>query len=181
MPWICQKCGYTVFNNDVLELMDVLQQKIKCLGYDEPIEIWEGALNDLQVFLHPNNYLCMNVKRTLIQLYGNREKFELPADVTKISRKIELCKNHINVYSKVDNGYSSWKGKVLEELVGPYMLYNKYLLKSCQIDENAYFKNYKESLRMIKEASKCRQYEPQSSAKFFAWCLKDVNDVMSDQ
>ena len=160
--------------------MDTLQKQINGLEYHEPIEVWENALSDLEKVLHPSNYLCMRIKRTLIQLYGNQDKFDLFDDMQKICRKLELCRNYIDTYSKVDKGYSSWRGKVLEEMVGPYMLYNKFLLKQGRIDEETNIRNYKESIRMIKEASKCRQYEPQFSPNLFAYCLKDINDVISE-
>ena len=161
-------------------LVDELQQQINNLNFSEPIEVWEQALTELKQKLHPNNYLCMNVKRTLIQLYGNREQFQLPQDLTKICRKLELCQNYISLYIKVDPGYSSWRGKVLEEMVGPFMLYNKYLLQNGEIDNDTYLNKYKEGIRMFKDASKCRQYEPNMSSNLFAWCLKEVNDVVSD-
>ena len=151
------------------------------MSFLDPIECWEVCLSNLEEALHPNNYLCMHIKRNLIQLYGNREKFDIKTDLKNIVRKLELCQNYIDVYSKVDNGYSAWKGKVLEEMVGPYMLYNKHLLNERQIDEEKYLQNYKKSLRMLKDASKCRQYEPQLTANFFAWCLKDINDVVSNK
>ena len=151
----------------------------KDLHFNLPIQSWEEALAKLQNILHSNHYLCMKIKRTLIQLYGNQDKLILPDDLPKIRRKIELCQNYLEVYTKVDQGYSSWRGKVLEELVGPLMLQNKHLLENNLIDQEAYLTNYKNCIRMIKEASKCRQYEPKSSSGLFAWCLREVNDVMS--
>lgn len=152
---------------------------VNTLNFNDPIQSWEDALATLESVLHPDNYLCMKIKRTLIQLYGNKNKFELPDDLPKIRRKIELCQNYLDVYSKVDEGYSAWRGKVLEELVSPMMLQSQYLLQSNLIDKAAYITNYKKCILMIKEASKCRQYEPQSSANLFAWCLKEINDAIS--
>ena len=60
------------------------------------------------------------------------------------------------------------------------MLYNKYLLMTGEIDNETYLKKYKESITMIKDASKCRQYEPHLSTNLFSWCLKDIIDVISD-
>ena len=89
------------------------------------------------------------------------------------------CQDYLEVYSKVDEGYSAWRGKLLEEFVGPLMLQSKDLLQNNKIDMEKYVMTYTKCIRMIKEASKCRQYEPQSSANFFAWSLKEINDVIS--
>ena len=177
--WIYQRCKNTASNYDMHALMSKLQQEVNTLNFDDPIETWEQALADLENKLHPNNYLCMNIKRTLIQLYRNQEKFQLPQDLTFFFRKLDLCENYINLYTTVDIGYSSWRGKVLEEMVGPFLLYNKSLLMTGEIDNETYVKKCIESIKMIKDASKCRQYEPQLPSNLFSWCLKDINDILS--
>ena len=178
--WACRTCDSKITCTEVHMLMDNLQERINVLSYQQPIKTWEEALSVLEKELHPNNYMCMHVKRTLIQLYGNVEKFNLANDIEIIRRKLLLCQNHLETYSKVDQGYSSWRGKVLEEMVGPYMLYTKFLLNKGQIGEDTYAQNIKESIRMMKVASKCRQYDPEPSGIFMACCLKDVNDVISE-
>ena len=122
----------------------------------------------------------MNVKRSLIYIYGNKEKLNDPVkDVEKIARKLELCQNYLDVYSKVDVGYTSWRGKLLEEMVNPLLLLNKIKLNNGTINQVEFLKCYKESVRMIKEAAKCRQFEPEHSNNFLGWCIKDANDAMN--
>ena len=176
--WACQTCGI-VLNKDYIDAkLAELDDFINSLNFCDPIQSWEEALATLESVLHPNNYLCMKIKRTLIQLYGNKNKFELPEDLPKVRRKIELCQNYLDVYTKVDDGYSAWRGKVLEELVSPMMLQSQYLLQNNLMDKESYVTKYKNCIRMIKEASKCRQYEQQSSANLYAWFLKEINDVI---
>ena len=177
--WICQNCGVHVKKDVIDAKIGEFEDFINSLHFNNPIDSWEEALATLENVLHPNNYLCMKIKRTLIQLYGNKEKFKLPEDLPKIQRKIELCQDYLEVYSKVDEGYSAWRGKLLEEFVGPLMLQSKYLLQNNEVDMENYVMTYTKCIRMIKEASKCRQYEPQSSANFFAWSLKEINDAIS--
>ena len=176
---MCENCDYRSTQSEVQILLDRLQERIKVLKYRDSIKMFEDTLNELEKELHPNNYLCMKVKRLLILLYGNRETFDPENDIEVICRKLQLCQNYLETYSKVDQGYTSWRGKVLEEMVGPYMLHTKFLLDNGQIGDDTYAQNYKASIRMIVEASKCRQYDPQSSRMFMAWCLKDINDVIS--
>ena len=65
-------------------------------------------------------------------------------------------------------------------MISPLLLFNKHQLKLEQIDQKTYIECYKESIRMIKEAAKCRQFEPENSRNFLAWCIKDVNDAVAE-
>ena len=53
-----------------------------------------------------------------------------------------------------------------------FLLYNKSLLMNGEIDNETYVKKCTESIRTIKDASKCRQYEPHLASHLFSWCLK---------
>ena len=37
-----------------------------------------------------------------------------------LQRKLDLCENYLHVYTKVDPGYTRWKGRILEEMAGTY-------------------------------------------------------------
>ena len=65
-------------------------------------------------------------------------------------------------------------------MIGPMMLLNKIKLKNGNIDQAGFLECYKESVRMIKEAAKCRQFEPELSGNFLGWCIKDANDALND-
>ena len=179
--WRCNNCSNAIADVDVRILLGEILERTEFMGYDQPSETWEKLLANLQnELLHPDNYLCMNIKRSLIYIYGNKEPFNSSKDIDKITRKLELCRNYLKVYSKVDIGYSSWKGKLLEEMVSPLMMLNKIKLKNGSIDQSGFLECYKESVRMIKEAAKCRQFEPELSKSFLGWCIKDTNDALID-
>ena len=179
--WICNLCTNSMSDIEVRVLLGDILQKTEFMNYDQPSELWENLLNKIQSeILHPDHYLCMNIKRALIYIYGNKQPFNDPLeDTQKISRKLELCQNYLNVYSKVDVGYTSWRGKLLEEMVNPLLLLNKIKLNNGTIDQVEFLQVYKESVRMIKEAAKCRQFEPDHSNNFLGWCIKDANDALS--
>ena len=179
--WTCNVCSSSLSDLEVRVLLGDILEKTEFMDYEQSSEIWENLLNKIQTeILHPNHYLCMNIKRSLVYIYGNKEPFNDPLkDIKKISRKLELCQNYLEVYSKVDVGYSAWRGKLLEEMINPLLLQNKIKLQNGTIDQAEYLKCYKQSVRMIKEATKCRQFEPDHSNNFLGWCIKDANDAMS--
>jgi hypothetical protein len=74
-----------------------------------------------------DHYICLDVKRLLIQLYGWRKGFGLgEMSIEQLERKLELCRNYIQVYSKVEpSPYTKWRGRLLEEMVGPMAMIGK--------------------------------------------------------
>ena len=179
--WKCDKCSNSMQDINVRVLLGDILQKTEFMTYEQSSATWEDLLKELQSeLLHPDHYLCMNIKRALIYIYGNKEHFDASKDINKITRKLELCRNYLEVYSKVDVGYTSWRGKLLEEMVGPLMMINKMKLKNGSIDQEGFLECYKETVRMIKEATKCRQFEPEHSSNFLGWCLRDANDAVLD-
>ena len=95
--------------------------------------------------------MCMHVKRVLIHLYGTRDKV---ADHKGLARVVELCRNYLEVslsdffrpslfwdifysffqvYMTVDSGYSTWRGKLMEAMVGPYLQLHKLAMAEGKI------------------------------------------------
>jgi hypothetical protein len=76
----------------------------------------------------------MNVKLVIIQLLGTREKLDT---LEKIKRKMELCQNYIEVYSKVcGGGYAKWRGRILEHLSGCTIKLNQMMLEKVLVLED---------------------------------------------
>ena len=83
-----------------------------------------------------DHYLCLDVKRLLVQLYGWKEGFklhELSDEVLK--RKIDLCENYVSAYSKVEPSlYTKWRGRIFEEMVGPIAMLAKRKYEAKQVN-----------------------------------------------
>jgi len=110
--------------------------------------------------LHPDHFLCMKVKRLLLQLYGSREGYrldQLPRSL--IDRKIELCRNYIKIFSVLEPGFRLWRGRVLEELLGPLGLAVNQDMEEGKLNKIDYILRYKEIMTMMKEAAQCRQFD----------------------
>ena len=108
------------FNFDVRDLVIRLEFQLDTFSYASSPEDWEHLLEDFQKFLHDNHYICMKTKRILLQIYGARDGYHLQQLSRKqLDRKIFLCRNYIEIFSVLEPGYRTWKGRLLEELLGP--------------------------------------------------------------
>ena len=88
-----------------------------------------------------DHYLCLDVKRLLVQLYGWKEGFKLnEMSDEMLKRKIDLCENYVSVYSKVEPcAYTKWRGRILEEMVGPVAMLTKRRYEAKQVSFDGYF------------------------------------------
>jgi len=183
--WLCQACQEEVPDHTIEVFLKELEDKSVKLGLvvgcgvpTAPTDSWELLLEELQnKYLHPNHYMCMHIKRVLIHLYGSRGSKDGSKE-TSVNRILELCRNYLEVYSQVDDGYTTWRGKLLESMVGPYLQFYKKALANQQITQEEYNGHFKESLKMLKIAAKCRQFDPSDSSAFLALCLKEANDAL---
>jgi len=158
--------------------------------FSSPLD-WERLLDELQKTLHKNHYLCLDVKRLLVQLYGWKEGFKLnEMSDEMLKRKIDLCENYVSVYSKVEpSAYTKWRGRILEEMVGPVAMLTKRRYEAKQIDKVEFNATVVKCLGFIRQAVKCRQFERPAAAAAtdgiggnkaaIAAIIKEFNDIIS--
>ena len=159
-PWQCRNCPYQEPAQSVREQTISLEAQLDTFPYSaSPLE-WEELLERFQSVLHENHYICMKTKRILLQIYGAREGFKLNQLPRKLlDRKISLCRNYIEIFSVLEPGHRTWKGSVLEELLGPLTMILHQDQQEGKINKIQYLVKYKEIINMLKEASKCRQFD----------------------
>ena len=133
------------------------------LPFQAPEE-WEQLLTKFMKELHEDHFLCMAIKRVLLSMYGARKGYrleQLPQHL--LVRKIELCRNYVSIFSRLEPGYRKWKGEVLEELVGALTVSTNQDMENNNISKIEYMMKIKEVIGMVKEAAKCRQFEKSKS------------------
>ena len=133
------------------------------LPFQAPEE-WEQLLTEFTKELHEDHFLCMAIKRVLLSLYGARKGYrleQLPQHL--LVRKIELCRNYVSIFSRLEPGYRKWKGEVLEELVGALTVSTNEDMENNNISKIEYMMKIKEVIGMVKEAAKCRLFEQSKS------------------
>ena len=114
--WKCGVCHFTVGPESVDPLVDEIEDELNEIGrsgvfnrYEDFIEKYAGTI------LHPNHYLVMTATRNLIQFYTYGVPNEVLALET-LRKKYDLCKNFLNVLTRVDPGYSEIRNFVSKEL-----------------------------------------------------------------
>ncbi len=80
----------------------------------------ERILHDFSSRVHPNHKLMIDVQSRLATAYGSGEEGVGPRleQMTRpmLQRKMQVCNQVLDVMSKVDPGYTTWRGQILWEL-----------------------------------------------------------------
>jgi len=158
--WRCTNCDREDTLENVIRVVQTLDLELDAFPYSASPEDWEDLLSKFQKFLHEDHFICMKAKRILLQIYGAREGYKLDQMSRELlDRKIALCRNYISIFSRLEPGYRVWKGRVLEEMLGPLTITVNQDMEEQKIDKIKYILRYKEIVKMVKEAAQCRQFE----------------------
>jgi len=162
--WRCTACNREEDHQNIVQTVQILEMQLDAFPYSASPEEWEDLLKRFQLQLHDDHYLCMKAKRMLLQIYGAREGYKLDQMSRELlDRKIDLCRNYIDIFTRLEPGYRVWKGRLLEELLGPLTITVNRDLEDEKINKMQYILRYKEIVKMVKEAAQCRQFEERDS------------------
>ena len=164
--WACGECGRLETEEKMVATVIRLQLCLDSFLPSQSPEAWETLLTEFQAEVHEDHFLCMSIKRVLLAIYGGREGYcleQLPRHL--IDRKIELCRNYISIFSRLEPGFRHWRGEVLEELVGPLTVSMNQDMENNNLTKTEYMMKIKEIVGMVKEAAKCRQFEESNIAE----------------
>ncbi|XP_023334833.1 uncharacterized protein LOC111706243 [Eurytemora carolleeae] len=155
-PWCCDSCTNKWDKNKVTELMDTLEEDNQNLDTSRVEDLEEAVFKyGEQTQLHQNHYLVVELCHTLIHRYAalsTIRKLSRPEE----ERKIQLCFHVLNVLSKVDPGFTKWRGNVLQELVSSLMTISKQDLKANIITEEMFKKRLYYGMVSLSQARKCQ-------------------------
>jgi len=111
----------------------------------------EEMLFHFSKLLHPNHYILVDIMHNLVHLYAAKKVLTRPEK----ERKIQLCGTVMETLSKVDPGYTKWRGSLLQELIHPLMLISKEDHNAERITTREFEKRLAFCTRRLETAKKC--------------------------
>jgi len=115
VPWTCMSCRNFVAGDQVESLLS--KTELALGSTTDPVSQHEAFLKQTESLLHPNNYQVVITKRILSQLYGRGELSLEKLTNEQLKRKISLCKELLEIVTKVDPGFSQFRGLTSWEMV----------------------------------------------------------------
>lgn len=115
------------------------------------IETMEEMLFHYQKLLHPNNYLIMDIMHNLVHIYAGKESLTRPEK----ERKIQLCHIVLDVLGRVDPGFTTWRGTLIQEMIHTLMMISKEDHTAARITEKEFHRRLNFCSRKLREAKLC--------------------------
>ena len=160
-PWVCAGCSFSISSTEAMtRTVNLFKMLVSC---PKTCQNMEKLLLQLQDLAHPQQYIVMQTKITLALMYGDPDKADQDSLLGN-ERKISLCEEIMMVMGKVDPGYSRRKGQILEEMARAKMA----ILKKQEMPKLKLMLEMKNVMKLIREASKCKQFESQEEQENFA-------------
>lgn len=134
--WKCENCSFENSSENIAKLLNMLQSEI---DNAKSIEKLENLLVKYENLLHSNHFLMIQIKSTLIELYGHVKDFSLSQLSDELlKRKIELCEDVLNILNIFEPGKSRSRGLIMHEIQSAMFLFLKRRLVSEEITQNEY-------------------------------------------
>ncbi|XP_066258410.1 SET domain-containing protein SmydA-8-like [Euwallacea similis] len=155
--WQCCECKLC-FKDFLINLaIDEARRRIDDLDPTD-IKQMENLFKKLMLTFHPNHYLLLELKQTMVNLYS-----KLPHSKTNLNRKIDLCGRLLSVLTKLEPGISRIKALTMYELQSALADISHKQYRELEISEEELVKELQTAETILKEAVKYLLYEPPKS------------------
>jgi len=156
--WCCNTCDVELERKQVEAIVDTGLRIIKNNTSDPPeVKLLEHVTKELCYIFHQNHYLVMQVKFVLLKLLTSQSsQCQTTADWAKIN---VVALSLLAVLDKLDPGASRNRGKVLKDLIKPFMKLAECELKDGIIDESDFKIRKKMAQQFAKDLINCYKHE----------------------
>jgi hypothetical protein len=153
--WVCKVHKFKISLQAYLELTSAIKEHLYCKDRGaKTIKEQEKDLTLFQEYLHPHHYLCMLLKRNIIQTYSRLGLKDV--DRQDFMRIRELCQESLTILGIVDPGYPVWRAETLKDLAACEMNLARIEFEGGHIPRPDFLARVKNSMKMVEEASKCK-------------------------
>ena len=116
------------------------------------------------LLFHPNHYLVMKLKSHLISQYGSTVQMYSKLEDKTIIRKISLCDEFINVFSKIDAGEGTdWWATTMYEKIRAEMILDQRKLDAGEMPMTEFIDKVRKSIEVWKKIMTILWIEPEGS------------------
>ena len=150
-PWRCQSCTSLVQTSLVEDQVDALEDQVNQLDMTD-IDSMEKMIYHLleETLLHPQHYIVIELSHSLIFAY-NKKSLSRP----EMDRKVQLCQQVLAVLGTVDPGFTSWRGKLLNELSNTVLVISRTDYSAGTINLQTFKRRIYNSMKYMATAKKC--------------------------
>jgi len=148
--WKCRSCSNPYETEMIQKLLQNMEDQLHNIS-DISVKAFETFIKNSSKDLYMKHYLNLIAQRNMI---------EILAHTTNITREecrksIRLCKSYMSTMSRLDPGYSEWKGSILKKLAKAQLELLKIDLQEKKIDRNIFSTKSEEIWKSMDEVDFC--------------------------
>jgi len=149
--WRCRFCNAPYATEMIMSILESIENQLKEIEVCPSVKQLETFIRKNLSKLHMKHYLILSAQRHIIEILTRESK--ITKDVCK--KIIKYCKSYMCVMSRLDPGYSSWKGYILKHHNYAQLNLLKLLLQDKDIDRNEFSVKSEEVWCSMKEVENC--------------------------
>jgi len=149
--WRCRFCNAPYATEMIMSILESIENQLKEIAVSSSVKQLETFIRKNLSKLHMKHYLILSAQRQIIEILTRESK--ITKDVCK--KIIKYCKSYMCVMSRLDTGYSGWKGYILKHHNYAQLNLLKLLLQDKNIDRNEFSVKSEEVWCSMKEVENC--------------------------
>ncbi|XP_067613512.1 SET domain-containing protein SmydA-8 [Eurosta solidaginis] len=158
--WKCQLCPHEIPAKQISWGNNAMLKEIESLKKFSP-RAFEEFLHRYRDTLHEKNTHMLQVKYALTQLYGSVPGFRMQEMTdAAVKRKVELCRELLEVADVLDGGWSIFRGNLLLDLQEALVVQAKREFEQGLLTKTNVQEKLTEAMDMLKEAVEIMKLEP---------------------
>ncbi|XP_036329154.1 SET domain-containing protein SmydA-8 isoform X1 [Rhagoletis pomonella] len=162
--WKCTLCTFKTSKNAIQKTLSVIQSEVAIIQAMEPspqkLQETEKLMRKYRVVLHPQHFVQIGLRQSLIEMYGRVAEYELAElpDVM-LEHKEGLCRLVLRVLEVFEPGLSRTRAMMLYELHVPLVLLAKSGFIAGVLSAEALKQKLLDVIAILKECVDILQYE----------------------
>lgn len=149
--WRCRFCNAPSAAEMIIKIINTAESKLQDISCSPSVKLYEAFIRKNLKTFHLKHYLNLLAQRHIIELLSREPK--LTKDICQ--KIIKNCKSYLSVMSRLDPGFSSWRGAVLKQQNYAQLQLLKLQLQDKTIDRNEFSIKSEEVWGSMKEVDSC--------------------------
>lgn len=148
--WSCRSCSIPYEAEMIQKLLQNMEEQLRNIS-DISVKAFETFMRKNTKDLYMKHYLNLIAQRNIIEILARKNNITRE----ECKKSIRLCKSYMSTLSRLDPGYSEWKGSIIKKSAKAQLELLKIDLQEKKIDRNIFANKSEEIWKSMDEVDFC--------------------------